>query len=247
MFILLAFIGGIVFAYLSPKIFVAPSCSDMKQNGDETGVDCGGSCTLVCSAEAKDPVVLWSRAFQVTGSIYNVAAYIENQTGTANQALPYEFRVYDTNDVLVTRVQGTTIVPPSGRYAIVETGLNVGTAQVGRVTFVFGSPHPAWQRISESVQAIRLAVQNVSIVDIDTVPKVLASLVNPSSTVTFRNTSIAVILYDKDDNAINVSKTFVPEVAAGQTVPIFFTWPQPLTATVARYEFLPIIDVFNTK
>jgi hypothetical protein len=31
-------------------ICVAPSCTDKVKNGDETGVDCGGSCMLKCAA-----------------------------------------------------------------------------------------------------------------------------------------------------------------------------------------------------
>jgi hypothetical protein len=44
----------LVFGFLVYKSFFVeiPTCSDVKQNGSETGIDCGGSCTQVCRVQA---------------------------------------------------------------------------------------------------------------------------------------------------------------------------------------------------
>src|ERR1035437_2857393 len=98
----LQYLGGLfglfliaLFIFLYPIIFQKPTCGDLKQNGDETGVDCGGSCPLMCKDKTSDPVVLWSRAFPVLGNTYNLVAFVENQnknSGVVN--MPYEFRIY---------------------------------------------------------------------------------------------------------------------------------------------------------
>lgn len=49
-------IGGGWWRFNLTKQGVAPSCSDGIQNGDETGVDCGGSCPNVCLAQINLPV-----------------------------------------------------------------------------------------------------------------------------------------------------------------------------------------------
>ena len=82
--------------------------------------------------------------------------------------------------------------------------------------------------------------------NVDTIPKLTATLTNPSVTTTLNNTSVAAIMYDGSDNAINASKTFVPKLAPGASVPIFFTWPQPITTPIVRYDIIPIIDIFHT-
>ncbi len=50
-----------------PTFFIwyqKPTCFDGKKNGDEVGVDCGGSCRLLCSFEAVEPDILWSFVIQ---------------------------------------------------------------------------------------------------------------------------------------------------------------------------------------
>ena len=80
-----AYFGG-VFALIALAIGVplfiyfnrAPSCTDAKQNGGEQGVDCGGSCKKLCTAQTKDLVILWNRAFRVADGAYDVLAMVTN-------------------------------------------------------------------------------------------------------------------------------------------------------------------------
>src|SRR3990167_9267397 len=60
-----------------------PTCTDLKQNGSETGVDCGGSCQLACLAQVDPITILWSRAFKVIPGRYNAVAYLENRNKNA--------------------------------------------------------------------------------------------------------------------------------------------------------------------
>jgi hypothetical protein len=53
-FIPVSFISFLIF-------YNPPSCFDLKQNGGEQGIDCGGTCQLVCTNQAFEPVVLWER------------------------------------------------------------------------------------------------------------------------------------------------------------------------------------------
>lgn len=241
------FIGSVVFLSAAPKIFKAPSCTDGTQNGTETGVDCGGGCVNYCANEVKDPTVLWYRSFPVTDSIYNSVAYIENSSEAANQGIPYEFRLYDDQGIFITRVDGVAIIPPSGRYAIVETGIDVGKSHVGRTTFAFSDPKYPWQHIRDNIKSLRVSVSGVKLENITEVPKLSGTISNPSPTAVLSNINVSAILYDASDNAIAVSRTLIPTLGPSASEPIFFTWPKPLTAPVVRYETLPIIDVFQAK
>ena len=61
--ILVVVFGGLAFWHFSSSLFVAPTCSDHKQDGDEVGVDCGGTmCTVMCASQVSVPTVLTERA-----------------------------------------------------------------------------------------------------------------------------------------------------------------------------------------
>ncbi len=226
---------------------MAPTCSDGKKNGDETGIDCGGGCVNLCASEAANPTVLWKRSFLITDDVYNAIAYVENQNPSGISALPYEFRLYDTKGTYITRVEGTAIIPPSGRYAVIETGIKTGNAIVGTTTFEWKTATVPWQRIPKDISVLRVKTSDVALNTSTSVPKLSATISDSSPTITLRNLSIAAILYDVNDNAISISKTYIHDLPPGKNVPIFFTWPKPFTTPVVRYEILPTIDIFSTQ
>ena len=246
-FLLLFVFSTVVFAYLYPIIFRAPSCSDGKKNGDETGVDCGGGCINLCTAETKNPTILWERSFLITEDVYNAVAYIENQNPAGISELPYEFRLYDTKGLFITRVDGVAIVPPSGRYAIVETGVKTGNAVVGTTTFEWKPATVPWTRIDPKISSLRVKTSDTSLVMTNSVPKLFTTISNTSPTIVLRNINVVAILYDVNNNAISVSKTYVHDLAPDVKLPIFFTWPKMFSSTVVRNEILPVIDIFSTK
>src|SRR3989344_7202851 len=86
-FIILLIIGAVVVAFLTTvgiaTFYDAPSCTDSKQNQDETGIDCGGSCSRICTAEAQPPTVLFTKAIQNGEGRVDVIAEIENKNADA--------------------------------------------------------------------------------------------------------------------------------------------------------------------
>ena len=104
---ILAIIGGIVW-YFWPE----PTCSDKKQNQGEQGIDCGGPCTP-CLGEIKDISQKWVRFFKNREGFYDIAALIENSNlfaGIPN--FKYTFKLYDSNNVLITIKEGSTFINP---------------------------------------------------------------------------------------------------------------------------------------
>ncbi len=245
-FLLLFVFSSVVFYYLEPIIFMAPSCTDGKKNGDETGIDCGGGCVNLCTPDVKNPTVLWERSFNITDDVYNAIAYIENQNSAGISALPYEFRLYDTKGAYITRVEGVAVVPPSGRYAIVETGIKAGNAIVGNTTFDWKTPNVPWKHIPSEISALRVKSSDVSLDTSNFVPKLFATLSDSSPTIILRNLQVAAILYDENDNAISISKTYVHDLPPGKDLPVYFTWPKPFKTPIVRYEILPTVDIFST-
>jgi hypothetical protein len=245
--IILTVIGGGVFSYVYPRVTVAPTCFDLEMNGDEDGVDCGGSCVNFCTNQITNPTILWVRPFAVTDSVHTAMAMIENRNSAGQISLPYEFRLYDARGVFVARAQGTAIIPPSGRYAIVETGIQTGKATVVSAQIEFGKTTTPWKRIDPNIEALRVSTANIAMEADGPIPRLFVTLGNNSPTVTLRNIATAAVLYDVNGNAIAGSKTFTSSLAPLETRDVVFTWPRPISVPVVRYEIIPIVDVFSTK
>jgi hypothetical protein len=222
-----------------------PTCFDGKQNGDESGVDCGGSCAKVCSFEAYQLVTLWSRAFPVTDGVYNLMAYVENQNRESGVSrINYEFRAYDQNNVFLGRKEGSTFVGSNDRTAIFESGFEVGNREPYRVDFQFTSV-PVWTRINrEQRNALAIDVQDRVLSNISTSPKLEATVIN-NTLIDITNLDVYVILYDESDNVINVSKTFIPRLIKNSRSSIVFTWPRPLVKNPSRIDILPQVNIFE--
>src|SRR3989344_1172894 len=114
------------FLIIYPSLSKAPTCSDNKQNGNETGVDCGGSCARACLAQVDEISVLWARSFRVIAGRYNAVAYFENHNkNIAIDKINYKFRFADKNNIYIGKREGSTFIPPSGRFAIFEPAIDV--------------------------------------------------------------------------------------------------------------------------
>ena len=247
LFVVLLVVGGFTFWHYSAQIFVTPTCTDGVKNGDETGIDCGGTmCTALCAAEVRNPTILWYRSFPVTSTVYNAAAMIENKNSGATRALPYEFRLYDKDNILLARRDGVAVVPPLGRYVIVETGITVGATKVGATEFSLSKTPSVWEKIPDAVAKLRVGSSSIALDTTGVVPRLSATLTNFSPTTSLSNTVVTAVLYDDQNNVVNVSKTVVPEFAPNSSLPVVFTWPEAFPRPVVRYDIVPVIDIFST-
>src|SRR3989338_2788105 len=148
--IIVIVIAIIVGSIIYPKIVKTPTCFDIKQNGDEHGIDCGGSCVNVCPFEANSLVILWSRVFPSVSGYATAIAYVDNRnTDSGVLSIPYEFKIFDDQGRIVTK-QGTTFIGAHGGSAIIETHIPVGNRIPIRSTFDFLA-QPAWRIFNKSV------------------------------------------------------------------------------------------------
>src|SRR6185503_5513235 len=99
-FVLILFVAAFGYLITYPVIHKAPSCVDNKQNGNETGIDCGGSCINACVSQVDPVSVLWARSFRVVPGRYNAVAYLENHNkNVAASKVNYIFRFADKNNI----------------------------------------------------------------------------------------------------------------------------------------------------
>ena len=236
-------IGAFILIY--PYFNREPTCFDGKKNGDESGLDCGGSCFKVCTAEAYRIVPLWARAFEVVPGKYNLMAYIENQNREAGVVkMGYEFRVYDENNIFLARREGETFISSNDRTAIFEGGIEAGNRKPSRVDFTFTTVQN-WVTISRDQRnSLALSVEDKVLTDVFESPKLQANVYN-NTLKNMRYLDVFVILYDENDNVINVSKTLVEDLPKSSKVPIVFTWPKGFEKSPSRIDIFPQVNIFE--
>ncbi len=219
--------------------YEAPTCSDGKRNGSETGVDCGGACALICAGQGIDPYVRWTRYFQVAPGVYNAVAYVENQNADAGSAdFAYTFTMYDIEGAIIAQRSGTTRLHPKEMKPIVQNAVSTGKALPVRINFEISQPI-TWQR--EDGKDNVIIVERESVFETDASTKITARLSNISLS-SVRNVAAVIILYDKNGNAIGVSSTFTEEVPANGSRDILFTWPRTFNGQISRFEIAPLYE-----
>lgn len=245
--ILILFFSVSGFLIVYPSINKTPTCIDNKKNGDETGVDCGGLCLRACIAEVDPVSILWSRAFRVIPGRYNAVAYLENQNRNAViSKINYRFRFADGNNVYIGKREGSTYVPPSGRFAIFEPGIDIGNSIPVYTTFEF-TQVPEWIQVSqEKINELKVLVSSINLINEDTSPA-LSAVIKNNSFFTIREVDVVAILYDENGNAVSASRTYLDELVPEAVKDIHFTWPEPLPSKIVEKEIIPMYNIDLVK
>ena len=83
-----------------------------------------------------------------------------------------------------------------------------------------------------------MAITDQDARDLDSLPLISAHLRN-NSPKSLHNVAVAVIVYDKDNNARAASQTVVESVKALESADLLFSWPTPFAFSVGRIEIVP--------
>jgi hypothetical protein len=240
--------GVIVFILLVigvPVYFIffnaLPTCFDSKMNGDEIGVDCGGSCQRACSQEVlPEPIVSWSRSFTVAQGLNNLVAYVQNpNVNYTAEPIPYIFLVYDKENVLLGTREGYARVPPTKTFPIFEPAFDAGTRQPAKAIFEFTAP-AVWNKYD--AQKPEFDVIDERLLSASTSPIIKATLLNKTIN-KYANIEVVAIVYNKDGNAFAASKTIVDIIHGNDEAPLVFTWPTPFTDDISKIEIIPKLPI----
>lgn len=222
-----------------------PTCFDGKKNGNEKGIDCGGSCVLLCTEDTLPPIVVWERYFKISEGNYNVATYIENQNPSAGaKEAKYIFELFNKEGVQIAEREGRVRLLPKSITPIIESGLFTGKQDVERMRFRF--LEDVLFEKEEPIDPVLIIKNDRYYIDESLAggPRVTASVQNISLN-TVKNIEIVVLLYDIFDNVAGSSSTFIDEIKAEETKDISFTWPDKFVETDLRPEIIPIYDPDN--
>ncbi len=222
--------------------YKTPTCSDGKMNGNETGVDCGGSCVRLCQSAFLAPKLKWGGAKfeKITEGLYNVASYITNPNTTGSaKSVPYIFTLYDSRGLPITERKGVVTLPAHRDTLAFESSVSTGKSIPIKATFEFTSA-PVWFKSSDTLDGI--AIIDKKYTEDETTSSLEVVLEN-RSLLPYKAVTVFAILYDAGDNAIGFSRTKIDIIQAkGGREIAPFTWPVGRKGKVTSIEVLPVIE-----
>lgn len=235
----LFFVSGVVLfcvvvfgGYGLISLYKAPNCGNNERDGNERGVDCGGSCLRVCRADVQAPVVNFVRTLNVEDGVWGAVASLENRSaGVGARNVPYVFKLYDAENLLLYERHGTAFIPPRKVFAIFEGQMKTGNRTPTRATFAFTS-EPVFVRMTEP--ALTLSTKGFTTGETGSFLQVVMR--NPSRTAV-EGIEATVLLYGTDGNVLAASATSVKKLNEEGSIPLTFTWPRQLEDP-ARIEVL---------
>jgi len=245
--VLLAFVSIFGFLIIYPRLSKAPTCTDNKENGMETGVDCGGICARACINQVDPISVLWSRAFEVVPGRYNAVAYVVNHNkNTAVAKISYRFRFADKDNLYIGKRDGSTFIPPAGSFAIFEPAIDLGNSVPVYTSFEF-TQIPEWTTVpQDKIDQLKVFASDINLTGADSSPRLSATVKN-HSLFSIPEINVVAILYDASHNAVSVSHTYLDMLGAEQSKEITFTWPESFDKPVVFEEIIPAYDILSVK
>lgn len=222
-------------------IFPTPTCFDKKQNGYESGVDCGGTCSLQCRQNIVPLSVTWARAIKTGTSTYDFAALISNKNiDNAPRQVVYTFTAYDASGKEIMKVNGLSIAPIDGDFPIVEQ--NIFLAQEPyEISATINSDAPHY-KVLEKPASPTLRVIDPHY-EAGSISRVYATILN-TKRILFRSLAVRVLLYDANGNVYAVGQTVVPTLEKEGNREVVFTWDKAFPVAPTKIRIFPILDPF---
>lgn len=239
--IVVATIGAFTAVVLIATFYKTPTCTDSRQNQDEAGVDCGGSCTYLCTSQAQPPTILFTKALTNNDGRTDILAFVVNKNAAAAaKGVPYSISVYGTEQVLIQTVTGIIDLPPGVTVPVYVPGVLSGRI-VTDAFLTINVSDPKWVAMASDPRTVP-RVASVVRGGTEGAPRVEASIEN-SSVAPIINTSAVAVVKDARGEVIAASQTLLPSIPAQGRARAIFTWNEAFSAEPAAIEVLPIIPL----
>ena len=212
----------------------APTCTDGVQNQNEEGVDCGGSCSLLCQAPSVK--ALWARSVMVAPGVYHGVALVRNPESNAGTvSLPYRFQLFDGKNILVAERDGTMFLDPGEIAPLFEANIVTGERIPARTFVSFGAA--VWTKMERKESPIAIVSR-----ELDETALTLTAHVANTTALPVESIALTALLYDANDLLVAASKTKITRLPARGETDALFTWQEPFPSAIVRTEIVARIE-----
>ncbi len=229
---------------LVATLYQAPSCHDEKQNNDEAGIDCGGPCTVLCTALERAPRVLFTQALVKGDGRTDIIAEVENQNIAAGaRQVPYTLTLYGFDQVLVRQMSGTLDLPPppNAVASVYIPNIPTGNQKVIHAFLTIDPMAVTWVPMPTDPRILPV-VSNTTLLGTTTEPRVDAVVTNPGVTTLF-DIPLVGMIRDAAGQVIAASQTIITSLPAQGETTATFTWNTGFASVPASIEVLPVVPL----
>jgi len=226
----LSVLGAVIFGIY--EIFVKPpfSCTNLRQDAGEEGVDCGGICSQICLPPDIAPVSIMgdTKVFQVPGSpnAAGILGQVQNPNAFfAAKSFDYVFKLFDEKGDLIESLKGQSFIYAAEiKYLLVPNVVpNVQIPPGHRFTSAeLSVSNPVWAK-SSAFRKPDLAVQNQSTGQSGNFIQALGTVLSRES-VLVPKVLVAVIFSDSKGPK-GVSQTEIDNLAPGESRNFVVNYP----------------------
>lgn len=218
-----------------------PSCFDGVRNGDEAGVDCGGSCQRLCAPESLPLVIEGDvRVLKVAPGTYEVVALYENPNRNARiKSARYTISLYAEGSLApVKKVEGAVFVPKGANFAVFEGPFNLEEGVSYRALLEWDQSSLAWEKDANALP--NLMVKQTLFSRLETAPR-LEAVVENNSLDEVRNIDLTALVLDQNGNITAASKTYIDSLGAQEEKQAIFTWPAPFASAPIEIQVIATV------
>lgn len=247
--IILLFIISFLIYKSYPYLNPAPTCFDGIQNGDELGMDCGGTCSLVCLGDILPIEVKLARAVKSEEGLYDLVAIIQNKNSeksTANGRFDYVFSIYDKAGAIIKSINASSSLLVGQTFPIILQNIPIDLSSSGnsisKVVFSVVDNKESWMRVDPAFARSFFKVEGSYFEqNKNNISQLSVSLRNLTKA-TFREFPVRVILSNEDGNIVAVSETIIKKADPQANFEAVFTWRMPLEVKDPKVDVYTIVN-----
>jgi len=202
--VIFGFLGYGFFLYFSPL----PSCADGVQNGEETGLDCGGGCLPCAIKDLRLLRVVGTDLLPVTATESTAVIRLENPNVSYGATdLSYIITGRDTTGASRPLFSGSSFIYPGEVKYIILPALSVDRSIISADTAVSAlawAPRGDWKLTSMEARQISVFSDKSFIT--------VSGIITSSESVLFPEVNVSALLYNSAGILVGASRTSISDL-----------------------------------
>ncbi len=236
---ILILLSSIVYLFRG-VIFPAPTCNDGKKNGIELGIDCGGSCLLVCASEYKPLTVSLARAIKTAPGVYDILILIDNPNlNMSPKMLSVVVDLYDNNGKNFKTLRSVSPAFSGSEIPVFNQNL-----EAENISNVIARIEPYEMYRSNGGYTVKLKSftyeKKSNSTDLDIF---YTSPYRDNITDTFIS---MIVAYNSLGNVVGFTQSEIKGLSADKAGEVFVSLPYRTEGDIAKIEFVPL-NMFYAK
>ena len=183
--------------------------------------------------EGADFSILWARFFKLRDGFVDLSALVENPNNLSAGKFKYSFKIYDSNNILISVKEGESYARPGEKFVLFESNVAVFQRTPARV--ILDIENIVWEKDSKKEFPVIDILGTERFLE-DIFPRLVLTLKNNGQK-TYESVEATVVLWTSEDETAGVSRTLISNFKIDEERSITFTWPEAISGVLKVEAF----------